>query len=307
LILLAHGVYRSTLGFFARAMLVFAVVSPLTIALLTESLMPFSALDWLKGLMGHGALIAARTDSAGFGRYYIADPDAPVVILLFGLMALTGLALAARLGPALFPKLLYSAALVLWCAGLWYFGLRIPALCYNVKLFGPLLLVAAACLRPMLPLHGATTLRVIQLALAGACCGSLAYTSLVDAMSYRTGVPASALQAAVAPLAKSTARIGLPFAFAGPVSEILEPDRIEITWNAPFDTAAPLLLLRQAGTGETGLPAFPEGWRLVTSRFHKEPLRLFGITLKRARPDWAFALLCRSEICAEFDQPRRPL
>jgi hypothetical protein len=309
LIVLLHGLKDTSLPFFTRSMLLYLAVTPLTILLLTDGLMDFSVWTWINGLSYHAKITAARQDSLGFSLYYLRNEEYPLVGVMF-LLALALLVLAPS-GRQLSISgwMRYGAGSVLWLAGVWYCALRIPALSYNVKAFGPLMIVAAALMSEHDAKLGETAryvLRGLQVTLAAGAVLGLAYGAVVDWLSYRKGVSVAAMQSGVARLSRSNEPILIPHPFVGPVSEVLGPDRLMASHAfqamvTPEQWTAPIIMLKQAGMGQVGLPRIPANYRVIESTFHDKPVRLFGLTIKKSLNDWAYAILCRADVCAEIE------
>jgi hypothetical protein len=309
LIIGGHGVLGVSTRAFLRSMAIFLTLTPLVIAALTWALMDFSVGDWIHGLYVNAQYTAHRMDPGGFAHYYIASRAFPGVLLIFPLLALAWGRWASLTPRKAFPVALTALATVGGLVWVWYFALRLPATCYNFLAFGPLIVIGTAWMTdfgpPVASAHVLRVTRILQLSFSVVAMMGITYNSIVNWDSFEHGLSLRTLQDRMSLFAGREIIIAAPDAFAEPIAEILGTSHVMSypgARNHPEQRTAnpelaPVIILKQSESGIVGAPPVPSGYQIFFDQFERDPIRLFGIEIKKERNDWAFAILCRDEIC----------
>ncbi|ARQ01257.1 hypothetical protein [Pseudorhodoplanes sinuspersici] len=170
-------VRRSDTGYtgFALEGLVCLVSALVTIAVMLTAVYPYAAQDWLEGIRMHSAKTAAREDTSGFLKAYVAARLIPFQAVMFMVLAgIAGYALmqiwraGSRIFSALFILICFAAAYLLY-----YTAIRIPLTAYNLTVLVPAIALIAVMIVSATGAHTryAKIALIAPLALfAAACC-----------------------------------------------------------------------------------------------------------------------------------------
>ena len=282
----------------------------LAIVVLATELHPqLSFAEWLGALLTQARVLSGRSDGS-FIFYNITEPGLFLKLVYLLSLPLLGLALWREAGGERslpWKRPLLAALFLLAAVVVWFTSIRLPGTVYNLVGLAPIILYALHLLAnrswPGRPL----ALALLAAALVGSS-ASIAYRAAFAWQSVE-GVSAASFRTAIAPLGSARSEIGAPSQLIPYVAQVLPQARL-VTWpRAEFveteevrrlaNRPPPILIVVQADSGWQAPPEQP-GYRLALDRFHRSPPAVAGMTIGRTRKDFAFAVYCRPEACAEL-------
>lgn len=267
-----------------------AVISILTLLVVTSLFAPISLEVWLNGILTNAKTqYVIREGSSAFITYYFLNPSFPLlaIYLVLGFLVLQLNIRKVTEWRKSFLLFLFSVL----TAYVSYMAIRLPEANYNFMLLIPAILFASAQLIEAEPV-AAKWLRYATIGASGVAAIALIYLNLTTLISL-TGVTQPEFAAGMKVLAGRPGAVRTDAAFSVPLAEVIGYKHVN-TAGETLD--ASYIVLKQANSAASTPPHIP-GFRIMVNRFIQNAPSLFGIKIANTRRDWSYAIYCRSDVC----------